>query len=124
NERIKQLGNESMELFKESISLLKAYLLPIKSDFDHEIILRITFDMMLMAIIQGMLGTHQFNPIDYLLDDIESNEILVKKLKDSPYFKITERIEKVGIIESLDDLSKIHLGHFEMIKNTLISYFQ
>ncbi|MFX1419259.1 MAG: hypothetical protein ACFE9N_10100 [Promethearchaeota archaeon] len=124
NERIKQLGNESIELFKESISMLKSFLFPIKSDFDHEIILRITFDTMLAAIIQGMLGTHQINPIDFLLDNIKSNDLLVKKLKESPYFKITERIEKVGVIESLDDLSKIHLGHFEMIKNTLISYFQ
>ncbi|UCC19741.1 MAG: hypothetical protein JSV62_00245 [Promethearchaeota archaeon] len=124
NERIKQLGNESIELFKESVSMLKSYLFPINSEFDHEIILRISFDTMLVAIIQAMLGTHQFNPIDYLLEDIKSNKLLVKKLKESPYYKITERIEKVGIFESLDDLSKIHLGHFEMIKNTLISYFQ
>ncbi len=124
NERIKQLGKESIDLFKESISMLKSYLFPIKSDFDHEVILRITFDIMLVAIIQGMLGIYQLKPIDYLLDDIKSNKQLVKKLKDSPYFEITERIEKVGIRESLNDLSKIHLGHFEAIKNTLVSYFE
>ena len=48
--------------------------------------------------------------------------------KDEAYnvliYKITERIEKLGIRESLEDLLKTHLGHFEMIKNTLISYFQ
>jgi len=124
NKRIKQLGNESIDLFKESISMLKSYLFPIKSDFDHEIILRITFDTMLVAIIQGMLGIHQFNPIDFLSDDITSNKELLKKLKESPYYNITERIEKLGIRESLGDLYKIHLGHFEMIKNTLISYFK
>lgn len=124
NERIKQLGNESLDLFKESISMLKSYLFPISSDFDQEVILRITFDMMLMAIIQAMLGTHQFNPIELLLANLEKNKLLVKKLEESPYYKITERIEKVGIIEALENLAKTHLGHFEMIKNTLISYFK
>ncbi|MBA7635232.1 hypothetical protein ES703_42833 [subsurface metagenome] len=124
NERIKELSNEAFELFKESISMLKSYLFPKKSDFDHEVILRITFDTMLMAIILGMLDTHQLNSIEYLLKDIEKNKPLVKKLKDSPYYKITTRIEKLGIKETLDDLSKAHLGHFEMIKNTLIDYFK
>jgi len=124
NEQIKNLGKESINLFKESISMLKTYLFPIRSEFDHEVILRITFDTMLIAIIQGMLGVHQFNPIDYLLEDMEKNKPLVKNLKESPYYKITERIEKLGIRESLEDLLKTHLGHFEMIKNTLISYFQ
>ncbi|MDX1798083.1 MAG: hypothetical protein R3255_05495 [Candidatus Lokiarchaeia archaeon] len=124
NERIKQLGNESLELFKESVSMLKSYLFPISSKFDQEIILRITFDTMLMQIIQAMLGTQEFKPIKYLLNNIEKNKALVKKLKDSPYFNITDRIEKLGIREALDNLAITHLGHFEMIKNTLISYFK
>ncbi|MCK4778768.1 MAG: hypothetical protein KAT57_01210, partial [Candidatus Lokiarchaeota archaeon] len=124
NERIKELGNESFELFKESISMLKSYLFSIKSDFDHEVILRITFDIMLIAIIQGMLGIHHLNPNEYLLEDIEKNKQLVKELKNSPYYKITERIQKFGIKESLDLFLKTHLGHFEMIKNTLIEYFR
>ncbi|MFX1310735.1 MAG: hypothetical protein ACFE8C_13620 [Promethearchaeota archaeon] len=124
NERIKNLGNESIILFKESISMLKSYLFPIKSDFDQEVILRFTFDMMLMAIIQGMLGTQDFNPIDYLLEDIKKNNELVKKLKESPYYIVTERMIKLGIRDALDDLSKIHLGHFEKIKNELISHFK
>ena len=124
NERIKQLGNESLELFKESVSMLKSYLFPISSKFDQEIILRITFDTMLMQIIQAMLGTQEFEPINYLLNNIEKNKVLVKKLKDSPYFNITDRIEKLGIREALDNLAITHLGHFEMIKNTLISYFK
>ena len=53
----------------------------------------------------------------------EDYEILVKKLKETPYYKITERIEKIGLRESLIDLSKVHLGHFEEIKNTLVTYF-
>ncbi|MFW9972690.1 MAG: hypothetical protein ACFFDF_21070, partial [Candidatus Odinarchaeota archaeon] len=121
NEQIKKLGKQSLELFNESISMLKSYLIPISSDFDHEIILRITFDTMLIKIIQAMLGTHEFNPIEFLLENLETNKALVEKLNESPYFKITERIEKVGIIESLENLAKTHLGHFEMIKNTLIS---
>ncbi len=124
NEQIINLGNESLLLFKESIALLKSYLLPISSDFDHEIILRITFDTMLIAIVQGMLGSRDFGPIDYLLKGLEKNKALVKKLEESPYFNISERIEKVGIIEALDEISKVHLGHFEMIKNTLVSYFK
>ncbi|NVM37951.1 MAG: hypothetical protein HWN81_20325 [Candidatus Lokiarchaeota archaeon] len=124
NERIKELGSESCELFKESISMLKSYLFPIQSEFDHEVVLRITFDTMLIAIIQGMLGTHQVNPIDYLIDGIDKNKRLVKELKNSPYYKITERMEKLGIKEAFEELSKVHLGHFETIKNTLIEYFK
>lgn len=124
NKKIKELGADSIERFKNSISLLKSYLLPQASDFDHEIILRITFDTMLMAIIQGMLGVQNFTSTDYLTNDLEENKKLVKELKNSPYFKITKRVEKVGIREVFDDLLKLNLGHFEIIKNTLIQYFQ
>ena len=124
NEKIKNLGINSLQRFKQSISLLKSYLLPQTRDFDHEIILRITFDTMLIAIIQGMLGIHQVTPNEYLLEDIQQNKALVKKLKGTPYFKITERVEKVGIREVFDEIQKVHLGHFEIIKNTLLEYFQ
>ncbi|MHA2283558.1 MAG: hypothetical protein ACXAC5_22170 [Promethearchaeota archaeon] len=124
NEEIKTLGIDSLQRFKESISLLKSYLLPQTRDFDHEVILRITFDTMLIATIQGMLGIHQDNPNEYLLEDLQQNKALVKRLKGTPYYKITERIEKVGIREAFDEIQKIHLGHFENIKNTLITYFK
>ncbi|KKM84977.1 hypothetical protein LCGC14_1293700, partial [marine sediment metagenome] len=122
NEEIKKLGQESFELFKESISLLKSYLFPMKTDYDHEVVLRITFDTMLIALIQELINIHQLDPIVFLLENIEDNKPLVKKLKDSPYFRIAERVMKLGIRESLTILSKTHLGHFEGIKNTLISY--
>ena len=124
NEKIKELGTDSFNLFKESISMLKSYLLPIKSDFDHELILRITFDTMLISIIQELLGIHQINPDEFLLDGMEKNKVLINEIKHSPYYNITERIQKLGIREALDDLSKTHLGHFELIKNTLIDYFK
>lgn len=124
NEEIKSLGINSLQGFKESISLLKSYLLPQTRDFDNEILLRITFDTMLIAVIQGMLGIHQVNPTEYLLEDIQKNKALVKKLKDTPYFKITVRTEKIGIRETFDDIRKINLGHFENIKNTLLEYFK
>ena len=123
NETIKKFGLKSLDRFKESISLIKLYLLPQVSDFDHEVILRITFDTMLTAIIQGMLGIQQLDSLEYLLDGLEKNEELLKKLKESPYFKITKRIQKVGIREVFDDLLKLNLGHFENIKNVLITYF-
>ena len=79
---------------------------------------------MLMTIIQEMLGILNFTSTDYLTNDLEENKKLVKELKNSPYFKITKRVEKVGIREVFDDLLKLNLGHFEVIKNTLIQYFQ
>ncbi|MHA2036060.1 MAG: hypothetical protein ACW972_04695 [Promethearchaeota archaeon] len=124
NEQIKTLGSNSFELFKQSISLLKSYLLPQTRDFDHEIIFRITFDTMLIATIQEMLGIHQVNPNEYLMEGLQQNKALIKKLKGTPYFKITERIEKVGIKETFDEIQKVHLGHFENIKNTLLEYFK
>ncbi len=123
NDKIKELGLDSLQRFKESISLLKSYLITQPVAFDHEAILRITFDTMLMTIIQDMLGVQKLNSIDFLLENLKDNLKLVKELKKSPYFKISERVEMVGIREVLDDLLKLHLGHFNNIKNTLLKYF-
>jgi len=123
-EKIEDLGRNSIELFKESISLLKEYLKNIKKDFDREIILRITFDTMLLAIIQTILGDQETNCTEYLLKNIEDNKGLIKELKKRPYFKIVSKIEKAGLAETLNDIQKVNLGHFEKIKNTLVSHFQ
>jgi hypothetical protein len=123
-ERIEKLGNDSIELFKESILLLKDYLFKIKKDFDREIILRITFDTMLLAIIQRILESKEIKCRDYLLNGLEENKALTKKLKKSPYYKIVEKIEIAGLTNALSDLLLINLGHFEKIKNVLISNFQ
>ncbi|MBA7583950.1 hypothetical protein ES708_25901 [subsurface metagenome] len=123
-EKIEDLGRNSVELFKESISLLKEYLKNIKKDFDREIILRITFDTMLLAIIQTILGVEEINCTEYLLNNLEENNALIKALKKSSYFKIVRKIEKAGLAETLNDIQKVNLGHFEKIKNTLISHFQ
>ena len=123
-ERIEKLGKDSIKLFKESISLLKDYLFKIKKDFDREIILRITFDTMLLAIIQRILGSKEIKCRDYLLNGIEENKALTKSLKKSPYYKIVEKIEIAGLTDALNDLLSINLGHFEKIKNFLISSFQ
>lgn len=123
-ERIEDLCQNSIELFKESISLLKEYLKNIKKNFDREIILRITFDTMLLAIIQTILGVEEINCTEYLLKNIEENNALIKQLKKSSYFKIVRKIEKAGLSETLNDIQKVNLGHFEKIKNTLVSHFQ
>ncbi len=123
-EKIEDLGRNSIELFKESISLLKEYLKNIKKDFDREIILRITFDTMLLAIIQTILGVEKINCTEYLLKNLEENNALIKALKKSSYFKIVRKIEKAGLAETLNDIQKVNLGHFEKIKNTLVSHFQ
>ncbi|MFX1394583.1 MAG: hypothetical protein ACFFAH_13540 [Promethearchaeota archaeon] len=123
NEKIKELGYDSIKMFKQSISLLKNYLFSKKSEFDKEVIMRLTFDTMLLSFIQKMLGVEEINPIEFLLEGSEDHKLLVKKLKEIPYFKITERMEKVGLRESLSDLLKVHLGHFEEIKNILVSFF-
>jgi len=122
--KIEDLGSNSIELFKESISLLKEYLKNIKKDFDREIILRITFDTMLLAIIQTILGVDEINCTEYLLKNVEENKALLKELKKSPYFKIVRKIEKAGLTETLNDIQKVNLGHFEKIKNTLVSHFR
>jgi len=122
--KIEGIGTSSIELFKESISLLKEYLKNIKKDFDREIILRITFDTMLLAIIQTILRVEEINCTEYLLKNIEENKALIKELKKSPYFKIVRKIEKAGLTETLDDIQKVNLGHFEKIKNTLVSHFK
>ena len=103
--------------------LLKDYLLSQKAEFDREILMRITFDTMLLSIVQAMIDVHQINPNEYLVGDCEKRKGLLEKLKKTPYYDITERIEKIGIIDALGEILKVNLGHFEEIKNTLISYF-
>ena len=123
NERIKKLGMGSIELFKESISLLKDYLFPKKKEFDKEIVLRVTFDTMLLAIIQRILDIEEIKCTENLLSGIESNKALIKTIKKSPYFKLTKEIEGVGLTDTLNNIRKVNLGHFENIKNTLVLHF-
>ncbi|TFF87566.1 MAG: hypothetical protein EU550_03020 [Promethearchaeota archaeon] len=122
NEKIKQLGSEVITELKQAIDLLKVVIATKKTEIDREDLLRLTFDTLLISIIQGMLGSSEINPIDYILKDIDDKRFL-KKIKESPYFKLTERIEKVGIRESLDKLNDIHLGHIDKVKEILIPYF-
>ena len=123
NEKIKELGVDSIKLFKESINLLKTYLISKKTEFDKEDIMRITFDAMLLSFLQKLINFQEINSIEFLLKDCEKNKLLVKALKQTPYFKITKKIDKIGLEETLVDLLKVNLGHFEEIKNTLISNF-
>lgn len=122
-DRIKQLGLDSIKLFKESISLLKEFLFPMKIYFDKEVIYRVTFDTMLLTMIQRIINDEKLNCNEYLLENLQENKELIKKLKKTPYFKISKKIQKVGITDCLNDLLKINLGHFEAIKNMLISHF-
>jgi len=124
NDRIEHLGLDSIKLFKESISLLKDLLFHVQKDFDREIILRVTFDTMLLSIIQRILNLEEIKCSDYLLNELEENKALVKTLKKSPYYKIIEKIEKAGLNDALNDLLSVNLGHFEKIKNVLISNYQ
>ena len=123
NEKIKELCNESINLFKQSIMLLKDNLLTQKAKFDRELLMRITFDTMMLALIQTMIGIHKINPNEYLVKNCEQHKELTEKLQQTPYYKITERIEKIGIVDALNEILKVNLGHFEEIKNNLISYF-
>jgi len=98
--------------------------LPKTGDFDHEVILRITFDTMLLEIIQKNINVKEVDSVEFLLKGTEINQPLEKNLKESPYFKILKKVQEAGLRETLDDLLKVHLGHFEKIKNTLISYYK
>jgi tetratricopeptide (TPR) repeat protein len=123
NEKISNLGYDSIKLFENSISLLKDYLFQIKKDFDKEIVLRVTFDTMLLAIIQKVLNVEELVCSEFLFKNIEENKALIKELENSPYFKIVKKIEKFGLTDTLDNLKKVNLGHFEKIKNDLVSHF-
>ncbi|MBD3196163.1 MAG: hypothetical protein GF317_13985 [Candidatus Lokiarchaeota archaeon] len=125
NDKIKELGNSVINLLKKSIKLLKEAFNAKSADIDKEDILRITFDMMLLTIVRGMLGkraSKDFEPKTYLKDGV-SNKKLIKKMKDSPFYKLAERIDKIGIRETLDKLQEAHLGHLNKVKEMLIPYF-
>jgi tetratricopeptide (TPR) repeat protein len=123
-DKIDNVSRDSIRLFKDSISLLKDYLIQFEKDFDREIILRITFDTMLLSILQRIINVEDINCSEFLLSELEENKALVKTLKKSPYYKIVEKIEKAGLSDAFTDLLSVNLGHFEKIKNVLISNFQ
>ncbi|NHJ21222.1 MAG: hypothetical protein EAX91_09780 [Candidatus Lokiarchaeota archaeon] len=123
-EKIIDLGKDSINLFKTSISLLKDYLNQFNKDFDKEIILRITFDTMLLSILQKIVKSEDIICSEFLLNELEQNKALVETLKKSPYYIIVVKIEKTGFDDAFDDLLSINLGHFEKIKNVLITSLQ
>ncbi|TXT54433.1 MAG: Tetratricopeptide domain protein [Promethearchaeota archaeon] len=123
NDEIKELGHDSIELFKKAIDLLKEYLKTKKIERDKEDVLRITFDVLLISIMQGMLGRKFIDPLDYLSLNIR-NKKLLKKLTNSPYYKLADRIDRIGIKESLDKLAKTQLGKIDKIKEILIPIFK
>jgi hypothetical protein len=79
---------------------------------------------MLLSILQKILNIEELKCSDFLLDKLEENKSLVKTLKKSPYFKIVEKIERAGLSDAFSDLLSVNLGHFEKIKNVLITSFQ
>lgn len=124
NDKIKELGRKAIELYRETIGLQKDYLLTKKGDYNQEELFRISFDAVLMSVVQGMLGKREITPTELLMENTANGKDLDKKLKETPYYRIAERIEKIGLLESLETLLDMRLGHLEKIKNTLISFFK
>jgi tetratricopeptide (TPR) repeat protein len=122
NSKIKELGQLSLDSLQKSLSLLKDVLNSEEGEIDQEDILRLTFDTLLISIINGMLGQKKIKPVNYLLTNINDKK-LKKKIKKSAFFKLSKRIEKVGIRESLNKISETNLGHLNKVKKTLIPYF-
>ncbi|TFF94394.1 MAG: hypothetical protein EU543_01370 [Promethearchaeota archaeon] len=124
NLQIKNLAHDSIDYLVNSINLLKDILISRESEKDKEDLLRITFDTLLISILQEMLGEKEIQPIEFLLKKFNKTDSnLIKRLKQTPFFKLTERIEKLGIEESLDKIKETNLGHLNKVKETLISYF-
>lgn len=123
NKEIKELGQDSIELFKKAIDLLKDVLKSDKGERDKEDILRITFDVLFISIIQSMLGQKFIDPLDYLSLNIKDKKLL-KRLANSPYYKLADRIDRIGIRESLDKLQDTQLGHIDQVKEILIPIFK
>ncbi len=120
NTQIKELGHKSHDLLKEAITLLKS--VSKSAILDKEDVLRITFDTMLLSIVQGMLGESDINPIEFLLHEIDNKEVM-KKIKKSEFFRLAERIEKVGILDCLKDIQAVSLGHMNKVKDILVPLF-
>ncbi len=121
NEKTKEFCASVIDLVKESVTLLKNYISSKDPDIGKEEQLRITFDAFLITLTQELLGKKFLDPLKFLLEDMTDS--IASKLRDSPFYQLTERIEKVGITEMLDRLKKIHLGHLEKVKDVLISYY-
>ncbi|MFO7797734.1 MAG: hypothetical protein R6W84_16440, partial [Promethearchaeia archaeon] len=93
NPQIKNLAHDSIDYLVNSINLLKDVLISRESEKDKEDLLRITFDTLLISILQEMLGEKEIQPIEFLLKKFNKTDSnLIKRLKQTPFFKLTERI--------------------------------
>ncbi len=122
NAKIKEFGNSVLIILKDAIELLKNHASSVVGELDKEHILRLTFDVFLLSATQNMLGKKEIDPIEFLIRGLE-HKGTINKIKNSPFYKLTERVEKVGVLESLEQIKKIHLGHIEKVKQILIPFF-
>jgi tetratricopeptide (TPR) repeat protein len=123
NNAIKASCKEIMELLAESINLLKSVFNLKRLDIDNEDILRITFDGFLLDLIQEILGDTSIIATEFIIEGL-SNHKAINKLKKSPFYGLAERIEKIGILDSVDKIKTTNFGRFNEIKDLFISYIK
>ncbi len=118
NQKIVSLGNTAIGLLKDAIILLKECFHSKMIENDKEDYLRITFDTFLISLIQSITETKKIHPLNFLLENLDDKSI-VKRIKKTPYYHLIERIEKVGLLESLTNINDTHLGRLDKIKKIL-----
>ncbi|MBN1216228.1 MAG: hypothetical protein JXA99_12410 [Candidatus Lokiarchaeota archaeon] len=117
---INTLAKEIIDLLKETVYIIKEIFNSKRIEIDNEDIMRITFDVFLISLIQNLiLETEEIRPIDYLLQDLEKSSN-IKKIKNTAFYSLIERIDKVGFKESLKTIEETNLGRIDKIKKILI----
>jgi len=117
---INTLAKEIIDLLKETVYIIKEIFNSKRIEIDNEDIMRITFDVFLISLIQNLiLETEEIRPIEYLLQDLEKSSN-IKKIKNTVFYSLIERIDKVGFKESLKTIEETNLGRIDKIKKILI----
>ena len=119
HQKIITMGNDVITLLKEAIIILKELCHSKIIEIDKEDIIRLTFDTLLISLIQSIIKQKYLNPLDFLLENME-NTPFIKKIKENPYYSLIERIDKFGFEESLSKISQINLGRLDKVKQLLV----
>ncbi|MBY9006450.1 MAG: hypothetical protein KGD63_06800 [Candidatus Lokiarchaeota archaeon] len=119
HKEILSMGKDVIDLLKDAISILKELFHSKTIEKDKEDILRMTFDVLLISIIQNIIEKKEIKPLDYLFENLD-NISFIKKIKETSYYSLIERIEKVGFTESLKIINETNLGRIDKIKEFLV----
>jgi hypothetical protein len=110
-----ELALEITYNLKDAILLLKDVIV---EEYDTEDLRRLSFDVFLSVLVQGVHRLAEYNPIDLALENLSLDQ--QKDLESQRFFRLSRQIEESGIKLVADDLLETYVGGLDPIKSTLL----